>query len=97
MKTRYTNDSLETIQNARLQLLRGLANPRLSTATRERMQGWIAEAEAELLNRASSGAEIAATPKQATPAAPALYQMRNGSAAPRNAADQNRLQMSYLS
>ena len=95
MKTRYTNDSLEAIQNARLQLLRGLSNPRLSASTRERMQGWISEAETELLNRAGKGVEIVATPK--TPAAPALYQMRNGSAAPRNVSDQNRLQMSYLS
>lgn len=100
MKTRYTNDSLETIQQARLQLLRGLANPRLSASTRERMQGWISEAEAELLNRAGTGVEIVAAPKRpapATPAAPALYHMRNGSAAPRNAADQNRLQWSMWS
>lgn len=97
MNNRYSTVSLETIQNARLQLLRGLANPRLSAPTRERMQGWISEAEAELLSRAGKGVEIVATPQRTAPAAPALYQMRNGTAAPRNVSDQNRLQWSYLS
>jgi len=95
MNNRYATKTLDFIQQARLQLMSGLANPRLSAPTRERMQGWIAEAEAELLNRAGKGVEIVATPK--TPVAPALYQMRNGTVAPRNAADQNRLQMSFLS
>ncbi len=97
MRTRYTNDSLDNIRKARMHLLRGLANPRLSTATRERMQGWISEAESELLNRAGKGVEIVATPTPKTPAAPALYEMRNGSAKPQTVADQNRLQWSYLS
>ncbi len=97
MKTRYANETLDTIRQARMQLLRGLANPRLSTATVERMLGWITEAEAELLNRTGKGAEIVATPTPKTPAAPALYEMRNGSAKPQTVADQNRLQWSYCS
>ncbi len=97
MKNRYSDETLDSIRKARLHLLRGLANPRLSTSTRERMQGWISEAEAELLNRAGKGVEIVATPTPKTLAAPALYEMRNGSAKPQTAADQDRLQWSYLS
>jgi len=97
MKTRYASETLDTIRQARLQLLHGLANPRLSAPTRDRMQGWISEAEAELLNRAGTGVATISTPAVVTAPVPSIREMRNGSAAPRNAADQNRLSWSYLS
>ncbi|MGB3330686.1 MAG: hypothetical protein WBA46_17120 [Thermomicrobiales bacterium] len=48
---RYSTQSTDAIRTARTKLLAGIAHPRLSPTTRVRMEGWIAEADAELVSR----------------------------------------------
>jgi len=57
--TRYSTLSTDAIRTARTKLIAGLANVRITPETRIRMEGWVAEAEAELVARAARETEAA--------------------------------------
>ena len=57
--TRYSTLTTDAVRTARTKLITGLANPRIDAATRIRMEGWVAEAEAELVARAAKETEAA--------------------------------------
>ncbi|MGI8405483.1 MAG: hypothetical protein ACR2OE_12105 [Thermomicrobiales bacterium] len=88
----YSLKTLPQLRTIRLRFQAALQNPRLNATNRSNLERWLGEVESAMCK-----AIPATTPAVVTAPAPALYQMRNGSAAPRNVSDQNRLQMSYLS
>ncbi|MGI8403210.1 MAG: hypothetical protein ACR2OE_00310 [Thermomicrobiales bacterium] len=90
------NYSLKTaadLRSLRNRFLATLASDRLNSTNRVNIERWISEIETALIAKATP-VKVA---KPVTARAPSIRAMRNGSAAPRNAADVNRLQMSYLS
>lgn len=90
----YATKSKSELQALRARFLTALTNDRLNATNRANIETWVAEIESELLKAAPVAA---AKPVKVTAApAPTVRQMRNGTA-PRNAADQDRLQWSMWS
>lgn len=88
----YSATTLSDLRTIRLRFQAALANPRLNATNRVNVEMWLGEVETQMCKAAP-----VATPAVVTAPVPSIREMRNGSAAPRNVADQNRLQMSYLS
>lgn len=88
----YATKTLSELRTIRLHFQAALANPRLNATNRANIERWLGEVEAVMCK-----AIPATTPAVVTAPVPSIRDMRNGSAAPRNVSDQNRLQMSYLS
>ena len=89
---RYADKSTEDIRSARVALIAGLQNPRVTPVTKERMRVWITEAEAELVARLND-AKPAKT-VQSAKRAPMIWEMKAGIREPETTADWDRLQWS---
>ncbi|MGI8483081.1 MAG: hypothetical protein ACR2OU_02315, partial [Thermomicrobiales bacterium] len=88
----YTAKTLSELRTIRLRFQAALQNPRLNATNHSNIERWLGEVETQMCKAAP-----VATPAVVTAPVPSIRDMRNGTAAPRNAADQNRLQWSYLS
>lgn len=88
----YSAKTLPELRTIRLRFQAALQNPRLNATNRTNIERWLGEVEAVMCKAAP-----VATPAIITDPVPSIRAMRNGTVAPRNAADQNRLQWSMWS
>jgi len=88
----YTAKSLSELRTIRTRFNAALSNPRLNTTNRANIERWLGAVEAQMC-----AAIPVTTPAVVSAPVPSVRAMRAGTAAPRNAADQHRLQWSYLS
>ncbi len=88
----YSGKTLPELRTIRLRFQAALQNPRLNATNRTNIERWLCEVEAQMCKAAP-----ATTPAVVTAPVPSIRDMRNGTVAPRNAADQDRLSWSYLS
>lgn len=88
----YTTKTLPELRTIRLRFQAALQNERLNATNRVNIEHWLGEVESAMCK-----AIPATTPAVVTAPIPSIRDMRNGTATPRNAADQNRLAMSFLS
>jgi len=94
---RYAEKSTEAIRAARVSLIAGLSNPRVTPVTKERMRVWITEAEAELVARLNDTKPVAPVAKPAAKRAPMIWEMKAGIREPQDAHDRERLAWSAWS
>ncbi len=88
----YSATTLSDLRTIRLRFQAALANPRLHATNRGNVEMWLGEVETQMCKAAP-----VATPAIVTAPVPSIRDMRNGSAAPRNAADVSRLSWSMWS
>lgn len=87
----YSAKSLSELRTIRLRFQAALRNDRLNATNRANIERWLGAVEAQMCTA------IPATTPATKDAIPSIRAMRQGTAIPRNAADQHRLQWSYLS
>jgi hypothetical protein len=88
----YSAKPLSELRTIRLRFQAALQNPRLNATNRINIERWLVEVEAQMCMTVP-----ATTPAIVSSPVPSIQAMRAGTVTPRNAADQDRLQWSYLS
>ncbi len=88
----YSAKTLSELRMIRLRFQAALQNPRLNATNRVNIARWLGDVETQMCKAAP-----VATPAVVTAPVPSIRDMRNGTAASRNAADVNRLSWSMWS